>query len=57
MSGEGPLERDPRRPDHADGPSEPDDASRASAPAPAPGEALGASMAQAAERAGLGRAA
>ncbi|MBM7388326.1 hypothetical protein JOE37_001320 [Clavibacter michiganensis] len=55
MSGEGPLERDPRRPDHADGPSEPDDASRASAPAP--GEALRASMAQAAERAGLGRAA
>lgn len=55
MSGEGPLERDPQRPASGDDASVTDDAPAASASAP--GEAIGASMAQAAERAGLGQAA
>ncbi|RII85653.1 DUF3159 domain-containing protein, partial [Clavibacter michiganensis subsp. insidiosus] len=48
MSGEGPVGSDSQRPEPADGPHAPDGTSRASAPAP--GEAIGASMAQAAER-------
>ncbi|MBF4619856.1 DUF3159 domain-containing protein [Clavibacter sp. VKM Ac-2542] len=57
MSGEGPLEGDPQRPAPGDDASTTDGAPAGSASPPAPGEAIGASMAQAAERAGLGQAA
>ncbi|RII94116.1 DUF3159 domain-containing protein [Clavibacter californiensis] len=57
MSGEDPLERDPQRPAPGDDASATDNDAAGHASPAAPGEAIGASMAQAAERAGLGQAA